>query len=441
MKLAGWGRYPSIEVLIEQPRAAAEVRARVESAASLIARGNGRAYGDAALNASCVLDMRRMNRLILFDEETGLLVCEAGTLLSDLIDLFLPRGWFIPVTPGTRFVTIGGMVAADVHGKNHHVCGSFGDHVEWIDLTLADGQMVRCSRQENADIFNATFGGMGLTGIVLRVAFVMRRVETDLIAQRLLRAANLDEAMDLFEANTHASYSVAWIDCLASGGELGRSLIMLGEHLEKADLPAARAGSAFAESPRQRLSVPISIPAFVFNRRSVGTFNAMYYARACTGDRVVTLGSYFYPLDSIGSWNRLYGRNGFVQYQFVLPKAASREGLRTLLTRIAAVGTGSFLAVLKLFGSVARRAGSLSFPREGYTLALDFPASIDTLNLLVELDGVVASYGGRLYLAKDARSGSATLAGYEELDAFRATRARIDPTRRFSSLLSQRLGL
>lgn len=441
MKLSGWGRYPWVEVLPEEPRTDTEICAHLACAPSLIARGNGRSYGDAALNESCVLDMRHMSRLVAFDEGSGFMVCEAGVLLSDLVALFVPRGWFVPVTPGTRFVTIGGMVAADVHGKNHHVAGSFGDHVRWLDLMLADGQIMRCSRQENVGLFNATLGGMGLTGVILRVAFALQRIETDLIAQRLLKAASLDEAMDLFESNDAATYSVAWIDCLASGGRLGRSLITLGEHLPRSALPPTREGRPFADVPRQRLAMPVSSPAWVMNRRSVATFNALYYARGRPGEHIVSLASYFYPLDAIGAWNRLYGRNGFVQYQFVLPKAASREGLRAVLDRVAAAGAGSFLAVLKLFGAARYRAGSLSFPREGYTLALDFPVSTGTFKLLEQLDVIVAAFGGRLYLAKDARSGAAMLAGYDQLDTFRVLRERLDPVRRLSSLLSRRLGL
>ncbi len=441
MMLSGWGRYPRIAATPVRPRTADEALGLLATTPHLIARGNGRAYGDAALGAGSTVEMGAISRLIAFNEETGLLVCEAGTLLSDLVDLFLPRGWFVPVTPGTRFVTVGGMVAADVHGKNHHVAGSFGHHIDWFDLAAADGRVLRCSPTENTAIFDATIGGMGLTGIILRVAFRLVRVETDLIDQRLLKATGLDHAMDLFEASTEATYSVAWIDCVSSGSALGRSLIMLGEHLPAERLPAARAGRAFSGPQRRRLSVPLDFPGFALNRFSITAFNALYYGRARPGDSVVELAPYFYPLDAIGNWNRIYGRNGFVQYQFVLPMEASRAGMRTILTRIAAAGTGSFLAVLKLFGRVPTRPGSLSFPREGYTLALDFPASVATFCLLTELDAMVADHGGRLYLAKDARAGASMLAGYETLGDFRAVRAEIDPDRRFSSLQSQRLGL
>lgn len=441
MTLSGWGRYPRITGTIARPRTHADVPSFIIQSSSVIARGNGRAYGDAAMNAACTLEMRRAERLISFDADSGLLVCESGTLLSEVIDIFLPRGWFVPVTPGTRFVTIGGMLAADVHGKNHHIGGSFGHHVVWFDIALADGRVVRCSQGENLALFNATVGGMGLTGVILVVAFHLMRVETDLIRQTLLKAAHLEEAMDLFEAHSGATYSVAWIDCVAQGDRLGRSLIMLGEHVPADELPVHRRGRAFGWPQAKRVNVPIDFPSIALNRYSIGAFNALYFGLGKPGISDIGLSPYFYPLDAIGAWNRIYGRNGFVQYQFVLPMESSRAGMRKILTRIAEAGSGSFLAVLKLFGSVAVRPGSLSFPREGYTLALDFPATITTLNLLLELDALVTGHGGRLYLAKDARSGAATMAGYGELDTFRAVRAEVDPYRRFSSLLSQRLGL
>lgn len=441
MKLSGWGRYPTIEATLVRPDTAADVSAAITAAASLIARGNGRSYGDAALNAACTLDMRRLNRLLAFDPETGLLACEAGTLLADIVAVFLPRGWFPPVTPGTRLVTVGGMVAADVHGKNHHGAGSFGDHVAWLDLALADGTVARCAPDRNRDLFDATIGGMGLTGVILAVAFRLRRVETDLIRQTILKARDLEEAMALFAAHRHATYSVAWIDCLARGDRLGRSLILLGEHVAAADLPAGRRDRPFEPPKRRAVTVPFDLPAVALNGRVVAAFNSLYYRRGKPGASLVGIEPYFYPLDAIGHWNRLYGRGGFVQYQFVLPLAASGDGMRAILSRIAAAGRGSFLAVLKPFGKVATRPASLSFPREGYTLALDFPATAATFSLLAALDAIVADLGGRLYLAKDARGPAAMLAGYPELDAFRAVRDRVDPTHRFSSLQSQRIGL
>jgi decaprenylphospho-beta-D-ribofuranose 2-oxidase len=433
--LSGWGRFPRVECRLLDPSRPAEASAIIPATPSLIARGNGRAYGDSALNPDATMVMRRIERLIDFDPDTGLLVCEAGVLLADLVSLFAPRGWFVPVTPGTRFVTVGGMVAADVHGKNHHVAGSFGRHVAWLDLALADGSVLRCSPSDHADVFRATVGGMGLTGVILRAAFRMVRIDSEMIRQTLMVAPSLDEAMDLLEAHASATYSVAWIDCLATGGQLGRSLIMLGEHALREEVPADQARAKAAPAHR----VPFDFPRLAMNRWSIAAFNTLYYRRGKPGTRLVDLESYFYPLDAILDWNRIYGRGGFLQYQFVLPGAESRTGLREILTRIASKGLGSFLAVLKLFGP---QDGLLSFPMEGYTLALDFPVSAESLNLMLELDRMVGHFGGRLYLAKDARAGArAGLQGYPNLDAFRHVRDRLDPHHRFRSLQSERLGL
>ncbi|MDX7952829.1 FAD-binding oxidoreductase [Lichenihabitans sp. Uapishka_5] len=439
MILSGWGRFPRVECPLLEVRHEAEIAAAIAGSRSIIARGNGRAYGDAAMNPAATLSMRRLSRLIAFDEATGLLACEAGTLLVDLVRLFVPRGWFVPVTPGTKFVTVGGMIAADVHGKNHHVAGAFGDHVLWLDLMGADGAVRRCSREVEPDLFWATCGGMGLTGVVLRAAFHLVRIETDLIRQVTHKAANLDEAMTVFESNGDIPYSVAWIDCLSQGERLGRSLITLGAHATANAVREAGRRPFDGAAPKRALRVPFDAPGFALNRWSVKAFNALYYRRGTPGTALVPIESYFYPLDGLLDWNRIYGANGFVQYQFALPKAAGREGLRNILTRIAKHGSGSFLAVLKLFGA---GRGFLSFPVEGYTLALDFPATVANFNLLTTLDAMVAEAGGRIYLAKDARSASATvLGGYPERARFSALRDRVDPGRRFASLQSQRLGL
>jgi decaprenylphospho-beta-D-ribofuranose 2-oxidase len=370
-----------------------------------------------------------------FDAETGLLVAEAGVLLRDVVATFAPRGWFPPVTPGTQFVTLGGMAACDVHGKNHHGAGSVSRHIAWLDLLLADGREVRCSPTEDAELFWATCGGMGLTGVILRLALRLKPIETGEIVQTTFAAPDLGTAMTIFEAHRDATYSVAWIDCLASGGALGRSLVYLGEHARRHDLPAG--ADPGRRTPRRPRRVPVDFPGFALNRLSVAAFNALYYARGRPGTELVDLQTYFYPLDGLLEWNRIYGPSGFVQHQCVLPPESARAGLTALLTRISARGAGSFLAVLKLLGE---GAGPLSFPMPGYTLALDFPATAANFSLLTELDAVVADHGGRIYLAKDARAGVSALAGYE-LPRFRRVRDRVDPDRRFRSLQSERLGL
>ena len=438
MRLSGWGRYPVAECTVLRPDDAAGAMALLEELPDTIARGNGRSYGDASLNLDATIDMRGLCRLVDFDPITGRLVCEGGVLLSDIIEVMLPRGWFPPVTPGTRLVTIGGMIAADVHGKNHHGAGSFCDQVEWLDLAIGDGRVVRCSARGNGDLFAATCGGMGLTGIVLRARFRLAKVGSAAVRQRTLRAKSLEQAFEIFERSLDWTYSVAWIDCLARGRHLGRSAIMLGEHALPDELPAARRASPFGVPRRRARRVPIDLPAVALSRAPVRLFNSLYYAAHGPGEAIVDIDRYFYPLDVVGDWNRFYGRRGFVQYQCVLPLQASKAGMTRMLTEIAAHGDASFLAVLKRMGPAS--FGMLSFPIEGYTLALDFPANPASFALLDRLDAITVDHGGRVYLAKDARVGAkAFAAGYPRLEEFRKVRRDYGLDRQFSSLLSRRL--
>nr|WP_245215397.1 FAD-binding oxidoreductase [Pararoseomonas baculiformis] len=403
----------------------------------MIARGNGRSYGDAAIGAGGVLSTLPADRILAFDADNGSVTCEAGLLLADLLDVLVPRGWFVPVTPGTKFVTLGGMMAADVHGKNHHGAGSFGDHVLQMTLLMADGSLRRCSPAEEGALFAATRGGMGLTGVILDLTLRLIPIETSAIRQETRRAPDLGAALAALEETRGATYAVAWIDCQARGRNFGRSLIYVGEHATRAEAPHA----ALAVPQRRSRRIPLDFPAVALNRWSIAAFNELYWRSGRPGTTLVDYDSYFYPLDAVLEWNRIYGRRGFVQYQCVLPYAAGEGGMAALLRRIVQSRRGSFLAVLKLFGPGAAKA-PLSFPMEGWTLALDFPADADSFNLLLALDAIVTDHGGRLYLAKDARMGAGMLrAGYPQLDAFRATRAAADPGRKFRSLLSQRLDL
>lgn len=438
--LSGWGRYPVAPCRVEDARRVSEASAAIAAAANAIARGAGRSYGDSSLNRDLTLRTLQMDRVLAFDAATGDIECEAGLLLADLIALYLPRGWFVPVTPGTKFVTVGGMVASDVHGKNHHLAGSFCDHVQWLDLILADGRVVRCSTAQNPELFSATCGGMGLTGVIARVRFRMLRVESTSIRQKTVAAPNLEAAMDAIEASLDWTYSVAWIDCLASGRNLGRSLLFLGEHLKADELPAARRTAPLAMRSKPAKTVPIDFPQFALGTLSVRAFNTLYYRAHSSGEAVVDLDPYFYPLDAIHNWNRIYGRRGFVQYQCVLPLETSREGMKQLLGTISAAGKGSFLAVLKRMG--AESFGLLSFPRAGYTLALDFPVDADVFALLDRLDQITLEHGGRIYLAKDARMlPSAMESGYPRIAQFRDIRRQWAVDEGFSSLQSLRLEL
>jgi len=441
MKLSGWGRYPVLEARTHSPRSVDALQQLVLSEPSLIARGRGRAYGDSAINTFATIETRYLNRMLAFDPAAGQLVAESGVLLEDIISAFLPRGWFPLVTPGTKFVTLGGAIAADVHGKNHHKDGSFRACVDWIDMMAPDGESRRCSLQDDATLFDHTLGGMGLTGIILRSAIRLRPVETAWIRQTTLAAPNLKAAMDAFEAAQDATYSVAWIDCLGTGGNLGRSLVMLGEHAARADLSSEQAQAPLQIKPKRKLSVPIDFPAVTLNSLTVRAFNALYYwvGTRKTGTQLVDWDSYFYPLDAILGWNRIYGRKGLVQFQCVLPLDQSEAGLMALLAEIAKVGSGSFLAVLKRLG---KQESAFSFPMEGYTLALDFPVTPKTLALLERLDKITIKHGGRFYLAKDGRMSSGTLHASDDRAAgFRAHRDSKGLTSRFRSAQSERLAL
>jgi len=440
MKLSGWGRYPRVDCVLKAPRDV-EALSALREAGPLIARGNGRAYGDSAMNRGATVSMRRFNRMIAFDDTTGQLVAEAGVLLSDIVAAFLPRGWFLSVTPGTRFVTLGGALAADVHCKNHYKEGGFGNFVDWIEIMGPDGSVRRASRDENVDLFAWTLGGMGLTGVILRAAIRLRPVETGWIRQITHPAPDLDAAMAAFEDARGATYSVAWIDCLGKGASLGRSIVMEGEHARLADLPLRYRQIPFGPPRGRRLVVPVDAPGFALNRWTVGAFNGLYYRQGVlkAGASFVPWDTYFYPLDGILGWNRIYGRRGFVQFQCVLPDDSARAGLIALLTAISENGHGSFLAVLKKMGAQGK---VFSFPMPGYTLALDFPVTEKVLALMEKLDRITLDHGGRFYLAKDARMSAGTLhAADPRADQFARLREETGAAGHFASLQSQRLKL
>lgn len=441
MKLSGWGRYPVLDARIEAPRCVASLRELVLREPSLIARGNGRAYGDSAINTAATIELRHLNRLVAFNHESGQLVAEAGVLLGDIIATFLPKGWFPRITPGTKFITLGGAIAADIHGKNHHKDGSFRSCVDWVEVMGADGKIRQCSSKEDPILFDHTLGGMGLTGIILRAAIQLRPVETAWISQKTIAVPNLQAAMAAFEDTLDTTYSVAWIDCLGRGENLGRSLIMLGEHAEIADLSSDKRRTPFEISTKRKLSIPFDFPALCLNNLTVSAFNALYYWAGArrTDVHLVDWDSYFYPLDAILGWNRIYGRNGFAQFQCVMPLNRSESGLSALLAEISKAGAGSFLAVLKRFGP---QDSAFSFPMEGYTLALDFPINPDTLALLERLDTITIAHGGRFYLAKDSRMKAMTLhASDSRVEAFQSLRATRGLNHRFRSAQAERLGL
>lgn len=428
-RISGWGGYPAQEAEVERPRSPSACRAAL--ARPLIARGMGRSYGDSA-QAPVVLQTAGLDHFLAFDRQAGVLTAQAGVTIRDVLRLVVPAGWFVPVLPGTSHVTLGGAIASDVHGKNHHGAGTFGRHVESMTLMLGTGEMVTTSPTLRPDLFCATCGGMGLTGVILQATIRLVPLQGSMIRQTTFKARCLEEAFESFATHGHASYAVAWIDCLATGPSLGRSVLMFGEHTSE--------GGLF-EAPTRRLQVPFHTPAALLNPLTMRAFNAAYHARARDGRTAcVPLTTFFHPLDAIEGWNRLYGRAGFVQYQCVLPKEGGLANMRTLLQLIARSGFGSFLAVLKEFG--AANDHLLSFPMPGYTLALDFKMRPGVVELLHGLDDRVAAMGGRVYLTKDAVMREATFkAMYPRWVEFESVRQRYGAIGRFASAQSRRLGL
>lgn len=440
MILTGWGGYPRAETRVVAPRDEEGMRAALRGGAG-VARGAGRAYGDAGIGRDVTLSTRALDRMIAFDEATGRLVAEAGVTLGEVIETALPRGWFPMVTPGTKFVTLGGMAAADVHGKNHHRDGGFAGTVDWLEVMDGEGVLRRCSREEEPELFGWTLGGMGLTGVILRLAVRLRRVETGWIRQTAIPAPTLDAALDAVEAADGATYSVAWIDCLARGAALGRSILLLGEHAELTDLPPRERWRPFDAARPRKLSMPVHLPGWLLAGPVMRGFNEAYWqaGRRRAGARLVDWDRYFYPLDAIGDWNRAYGRRGFVQFQTVLPPDRAREGLRALLGATSEAGQGSFLAVLKRMGP---EGGGISFGMPGMTLALDLPLREGTLALMDRLDRIAVEHGGRFYLAKDARMGAETLRRADpRVDDFRRWREARGLKKAFRSVQSDRLDL
>lgn len=421
-----WGRYPRVEQRIIPVLERNGALPLPSDGGTVLAHGNGRSYGDSCLNpGATLLTSRNLDRFIDFDPATGVVRCEAGVTLANILDIALPRGWFLPVTPGTRYATVGGAIGNDVHGKNHHRAGTFCHHVRCIELLRSDGSRQQLTPADSSGLFAATAGGLGLTGFITWVELQLRRVPGPWIETESIRFDNLDEFFELSRDSAEGfEYTVAWIDCLAKGANLGRGHFLRGDHAP-GDAQAATPSSA----PRR--SMPLVPPVSLVNRLTLRPFNTLYYWRqpARHARQISHYQSYFYPLDGINHWNRMYGPRGFLQHQCVLPPATARDATAALLAEIARSGRGSFLAVLKEFGD-RPSPGLMSFPRPGTTLALDFPNDgPDLLKMLDRLDRIVSDAGGAVYPAKDARmSGALFRQAYPAWEAFSRF---IDP--RFSS--------
>jgi FAD/FMN-containing dehydrogenase len=427
-----WGRFPkAVHTVVRLHGREAALPAH--SGAPMLPFGNGRSDGDCCLNdGGMLVDARGLDRFIAFDPATGILRCEAGVLLAEILDLVVPQGWFVPVTPGTRFVTVGGAVANDVHGKNHHRAGTFGRHVKGFELLRSDGTRLFCAPAENPEWFRASIGGLGLTGLITWVELALKRIRGPAIDEETLRFDRLEEFFRLSrESDATHEYTVAWIDCTARGESLGRGHFMRGN-----DAAERGARTAPAAAPA-RWGVPFDPPFALVNDVGLRAFNAVYFHRRGhkMRRRRVHYSAFFYPLDAIGGWNRIYGPNGLLQYQCVIPHRDAEAAIAAILRAVAAAGTGSFLAVLKVFGDLPS-PGLLSFPRPGATLALDFPnLGRPTLDLLDRLDAIAMEAQGAVYPAKDARMSPDTFRRsfphWQELEPF------IDP--RFSSSLWRRV--
>ncbi|MCP8709824.1 FAD-dependent oxidoreductase [Streptomyces cellulosae] len=444
VSVTGWGRTAPSSARLVRPRTFEEAALAVRGCGARggIARGLGRAYGDAAQNAGGeVFDMTGLDRIHAIDADGGTVLCDAGVSLHRLMEVLLPLGWFVPVTPGTRYVTVGGAIGADIHGKNHHVSGSFSRHVLSFELLTADGQVRTVV--PGTPLFEATAGGMGLTGVILTATVRLQPVRTTWMSVDTERASDLDDLMARLADTDHRyRYSVAWIDLLARGRATGRAVLTRGDHAPLEALPRAARHEPLSFRTSRLPAAPSFVPEGLLSRTTVGLFNELWFRkapRARTGE-LQRIPAFFHPLDGVPHWNRIYGRGGFVQYQFVVGHGRE-DTLRRIVRRISQRRCPSFLAVLKRFGDAD--PGWLSFPVPGWTLALDIPASLPGLGaFLDELDEEVAAAGGRVYLAKDSRLRPDLLAAmYPRLDDFRALRAELDPRGVFTSDLSRRLCL
>jgi FAD/FMN-containing dehydrogenase len=429
-RYASWGNYPPARQTVRPIGWRGDPLPVSPGDSTLLPYGLGRSYGDSCLNdGGTLLDTRGLDHLIQLDERDGVLRCEAGVSLAAILELLASRGWFPPVCPGTRWVTVGGAIANDIHGKNHHRVGTFGRHVVRFELLRSDGRRLVCSESENPEWFRSTIGGLGLTGVITWAEIRLKHAASEAIDVETVRFSRLDEFFDLVRASDAAfEYTVAWLDALAGAGQLGRGLFIRGNH--------AAAGT---RRPRRGLQarVPCHAPSFLLHPTVLRAANAVHYRShgRRVSRRTVHYERFFFPLDSIGDWNRLYGKRGLLQYQCVVPPADGPRVLRELLLRIGRSGEGSFLAVLKVFGELPS-PGLLSFPRPGVTLALDFPIrGTRVFELLDQLDEVVASCGGRVYPAKDARMSAAHFQAY--YPQWRAFAAHVDPA--FSSSFWRRV--
>ncbi len=427
-KSISWGKYPLFDFSIKNFN---NYNHKSNFIKNSIPFGNGRSYGDSCLSKN-LIDIKNQNHFLSFNEKLGILVLQSGVLLKDIIYTFLPKGWFLKINPGTKLITVGGAIASDIHGKNHHIDGCFSECVNWLKLLLPTGKILKCSKNENKEFFFATCGGMGLTGIILEAEITLKKIKSKNIKQTTVKTNSLKETFQVFESIKDERYSVAWIDCL-SKKHLGKGLVMYGDFMDDGDLEY---------KPKKKINIPFDLPSFLINKWTIKIFNWFYYNKKLKkiSSKKVNFDSFFFPLDFVDNWNRIYGKNGFTQYQFILPKENSFIGLSSILEKIAQSRKGSFLAVLKLYGK--ENDNYLSFPFEGYSLCLDFKLEKGIHRFLDRLDEIVLKHQGRIYLAKDVRVRKDVFEkGYPNINKFRALRKNYNLENILSSLQSDRIGI
>lgn len=438
--LAGWGNYPVAESFTVTPRSTQDcVQAMHEE--KMIARGLGRSYGDQAINDhKYVAVCTRLNYFISFDEHEGILECQSGASLEEIITTFGPKGWLPMICPGTKFVTIGGAIANDIHGKAHHIDGSFVNCVISFTILVANGQVLTASRTENEDLFWANFGGLGLLGVIFTTKIKLRKIETTYFKQKSVVIKDLDHMLEALEKYDHEyNYSVAWIDALAKGRKLGSGVLTLGNAAKLADLPEKLKQDPLKLHATGKLAVPFFFPSFALNGLTVRVLNRVIAFVQNSPKEFVHYEKFFFPLDAINNWNKGYGKRGFIQYQFVIPEDNGKAHLKEILEMIAASGCTPFLNVFKRMGD---GQGILSFPFKGYTLAIDFPVSKQLLEFTPRLDAKVLAAGGRLYLGKDALLNETMFKQmYPQYQQWIDIKKKYDPNGEFSSNISRRLGL
>lgn len=432
MHINSWGKYLNKSRVSHVLKNKQDLKKTLLEIRKFIPFGNGRSYGDSALGSN-IIYCKKYNHFLNFNHKLGILHCQSGVLLKEIIETFVPRGWFLKITPGTKFVTVGGAIASDIHGKNHHIEGCFSNCLEEVTLMLPNGKITTCSRKKNRELFRSSCGGMGLTGIILDAKIKLKKINSKHINQTTIKSKNLKETFDLFEEYSSSHYSVAWIDCLAKNKGLGKGVLMIGEFANDGDLSLKE---------NKRLTIPFYFPSFILNKYSIMIFNWIYYFKASSNKsfQKVEIDNFFYPLDKINNWNNIYGKKGFAQYQLILPKENSYRGLNEILEIISLSNKGSFLAVLKLHGK--ENKNYLSFPMEGYSLALDFKIENGLFEMFNKLDTVVMKYNGRLYLSKDVRVSKKTFEkGYPQIDKFRKFRKKNLMDLKFQSFQSKRVGI